>query len=178
MPHLNEIGHVVQVILHADRQPWRKVVKCSPRLSSQAFTFWDILDKNKLNLHILDILFNGVFTFPSSMSTPKRYVIYGVFCCFVWVWNWRLSMWRKERKQCVSMCDNTVMRRILGYKRGKVTTGWSTLQNEDKFQGFMTLKFQGVVFWIVTPCRVVAGFHHLGESCCPHLQTDGGILQH
>jgi len=33
--------------------------------------------------------------------------------------------------------------------------------------------FQVEVFWVVTPCSVVVGYHRFGGPCCCHLQ--GGV---
>jgi hypothetical protein len=30
---------------------------------------------------------------------------------------------------------------------------------------------QTVVFWVVTPCRLVGGYKHFGGTCCLHLQS-------
>jgi hypothetical protein len=40
------------------------------------------------------------------------------------------------------------------------------------FEAYTAVIFQVEVFWVVTPCSVVAGYQHFRGPCCHHLQGD------
>jgi hypothetical protein len=41
-----------------------------------------------------------------------------------------------------------------------------------RFEVFAAVLYQVEVFWVVTPCNVVVGYHHFGGPCCLHLQVE------
>jgi hypothetical protein len=40
------------------------------------------------------------------------------------------------------------------------------------FEAFTAVMFQVEVYWVVTPCSVVAGYQRFGGPCCLHLQDE------
>jgi hypothetical protein len=45
-------------------------------------------------------------------------------------------------------------------------------QKIASFEAFTAVIFQAEVFWVVTPCSVIVGYHRFGGSYCLHLQGE------
>jgi hypothetical protein len=44
------------------------------------------------------------------------------------------------------------------------------------FEFFTVVKTQVEIFWVVTLCSIVVGYHHLGGPCCLLHGEDGGSM--
>jgi hypothetical protein len=40
---------------------------------------------------------------------------------------------------------------------------------------YTTVNIQVEVFWVVTPCSAVVGYHRFGGPCCLHLQGSDAV---
>jgi len=43
-------------------------------------------------------------------------------------------------------------------------------RHSARFLVFKAMKTEVVVYWLMTPCRVVVGYQPFGGPCCHHLQ--------
>jgi len=51
-----------------------------------------------------------------------------------------------------------------------------SLSSTASFEAFTAVKIQVEVFWVVTPCSVVAGWQRFGGPCCRHLQGEVRVI--